>query len=50
MCLNYGINESRCIACPDSKDEDVDELPPNEDQLDYGEGNGPIDAVVDTNI
>lgn len=48
MCLNYGINESRCIACPDSKDDELEELP-TEDQLDYGEGNGPNDGV-DTNI
>lgn len=36
MCLNYGINESRCDSCPDNGD-DNDE----EDQLDYGDG--PID-------
>lgn len=48
-CINYGINESRCVSCPESKDEDLDELP-NEDELDYGEGNGPLDGVESTNI
>lgn len=46
-CINYGINESRCTACPETKDDDVEEMP-DEDELDFGEGNGPLD--VDTNI
>lgn len=37
------------MSCPESKDEDLDELP-NEDELDYGEGNGPLDGVESTNI
>lgn len=47
-CINYGINESRCHECPESKDDDLEELP-NEDELDYGEGNGPLDGG-ETNI
>lgn len=47
-CINYGINESRCVECPESKDDDLEELP-NEDELDYGEGNGPLEGG-DTNI
>lgn len=36
-CLNYGIKESRCSKCPESKDDDaLDELPPDE-ELDFGE-------------
>lgn len=46
-CINYGINESRCTACPETKDDDLEDMP-DEDELDFGEGNGPLD--VDTNI
>lgn len=36
-CINYGIKESRCAQCPDTKDIDLlDELP-QEDDLDFGE-------------
>jgi hypothetical protein len=41
-CLHHGIDESRCIECPESKIGDgdnnsLDAMPPNEDDLDYGE-------------
>uniref|UniRef100_U5EWH2 Putative crossveinless n=1 Tax=Corethrella appendiculata TaxID=1370023 RepID=U5EWH2_9DIPT len=53
-CINYGINESRCYACPENKNDnfDLDDLPNNEDELDYGEGMGPLDsaAIENTNI
>lgn len=48
-CINYGINDSRCLGCPESKDDDPEDMP-NEDDLDYGEGIGPLDTSVDTNI
>lgn len=36
-CLNYGINNNRCDSCPKLDEEDLDELPLDEDELDYGE-------------
>lgn len=47
-CINYGINESRCTQCPESKDEDLDELP-HEDQLEFGESHGAM-AEIDKNF
>lgn len=32
MCINYGINESRCPRCPEDKEDDV-----NTKNADYGE-------------
>lgn len=50
-CINYGINDSRCRECPENKDLDLDDIP-NEDELDYGDGVGPLDngGVESTNI
>uniref|UniRef100_A0A182YHA0 Uncharacterized protein n=1 Tax=Anopheles stephensi TaxID=30069 RepID=A0A182YHA0_ANOST len=50
-CLNYGINESRCRDCPENKEHDLDDFVP-EDELDYGDGMGPLDnaAIESTNI
>lgn len=50
-CINYGIKESRCRECPENKDLDLDDFP-NEDELDYGDGVGPLDngGVESTNI
>ncbi|XP_041765024.1 protein twisted gastrulation-like isoform X1 [Anopheles merus] len=50
-CLNYGINESRCRDCPENKEHDLDDFAP-EDELDYGDGLGPLDnaAIESTNI
>ncbi|XP_055587105.1 protein twisted gastrulation [Uranotaenia lowii] len=50
-CINYGINDSRCQLCPENKDQDLDDIP-NEDDLDYGDGVGPLDngGVESTNI
>lgn len=50
-CINYGINDSRCRECPENKDQDLDDIP-NEDELDYGDGVGPLDngGVESTNI
>uniref|UniRef100_A0A0A9YJJ3 Protein twisted gastrulation n=1 Tax=Lygus hesperus TaxID=30085 RepID=A0A0A9YJJ3_LYGHE len=31
-CINYGINESRCLECPPQQ-----ESPPSEDEVDYGD-------------
>lgn len=36
-CINYGIKESRCLQCPEKKDNDLLEEEPQEDDLDYGE-------------
>lgn len=47
-CLNYGVNESRCLSCPETRDDDLEPLP-NEDELVYGEGHGAIDGG-DSNI
>ncbi|XP_055683051.1 protein twisted gastrulation [Lutzomyia longipalpis] len=48
-CINYGINESRCLMCPESKEDDFEEMP-SEDELDYGEGMGPIDGTLENNM
>ncbi|XP_035795842.1 protein twisted gastrulation-like [Anopheles albimanus] len=50
-CINYGVNESRCRDCPESKEHDIDDFF-NEDELDYGDSVGPMDnsAVESTNI
>lgn len=47
-CLNYGINESRCTTCPESKASTIEDIP-HEDDLDYGDGAGPMESI-DTNI
>lgn len=49
-CLNYGVNESRCMACPDKHGADGDgdgddRSQPHEDDLDYGHVNGPMDGA-----
>lgn len=52
-CQNYGLTESRCLQCSlDLATDLMDELPENEDELDYGEGMSAIDgsAVENTNI
>lgn len=43
-CINYGINDSRCMKCPDSKEYDLEELP-NEDDLDFGENHGSLGEI-----
>lgn len=48
-CVNFGINESRCLECPEKKisdgnDNTLDGIP-NEDDLDYGEGMQAIEPV-----
>lgn len=37
------------MSCPESKDEDLEDFP-SEDDLDYGEGNSSLDEAVETNI
>jgi hypothetical protein len=46
-CYNYGINDSRCLSCPENK-EDGDEDLTNPDDLDYGDAMGPLD--VESNV
>uniref|UniRef100_A0A1B0BY88 Protein twisted gastrulation n=1 Tax=Glossina palpalis gambiensis TaxID=67801 RepID=A0A1B0BY88_9MUSC len=41
-CINYGLNESRCRQCPESRD-DIDETF-DDDMLDYGDELGPFDV------
>ncbi|XP_054166777.1 twisted gastrulation protein homolog 1-A-like [Oppia nitens] len=36
-CLNYGINESKCIQCPLASEEDVEEHESTADDYDYNE-------------
>ncbi|XP_031626994.1 protein twisted gastrulation [Contarinia nasturtii] len=36
-CINYGIKESRCAQCPESKDIDLLDEVPSDDELDFGE-------------
>ncbi|XP_037915618.1 protein twisted gastrulation [Hermetia illucens] len=43
-CINYGINESRCSACPE-EDDILDDIPI--DDLDYGDEMGPYDGTID---
>lgn len=40
-CQKYGIDDSRCINCPE-----VDDFDYNEDELDYGDG---ADPEIDNN-
>lgn len=47
-CINYGINDSRCVQCPEHKDDGLEEIP-NEDDLDFGEGTKAIEPV-ETNL
>lgn len=42
-CLNYGVNESRCMGCPDTHGTD-DGGGQDVDELDYGHVNGPMDG------
>lgn len=49
-CINYGVNESRCRHCPESKelgDDFDDEI--DEDMQDYGDSMGPFDGSVNSN-
>ncbi|XP_055913595.1 protein twisted gastrulation [Eupeodes corollae] len=45
-CINYGINESRCRRCPESKDDgdDLDDI--DEELQDFGDEMGPFDGTV----
>lgn len=36
-CFKYGVNESRCLQCPDQKEIDLLEEEPQDDDLDFGE-------------
>lgn len=45
-CLNYGINDNRCVSCPKFGEEDLEELPLDEDELDYGEEFDDIESNV----
>ena len=36
------------MACPENKEDLIEDLP-NDDDLDYGEGNGPLEGI-ETNI
>lgn len=47
-CINYGINESRCTECPEVRDDDLEDLP-HEDEFDFGEGRGAI-GEIDKNL
>ena len=49
-CINYGVNESRCRNCPESKDlgEEFDDAL-DEDMQDYGDNMGPFDGSVNSN-
>lgn len=49
-CINYGVNESRCRNCPESKDwgDDSDDAL-DEDMQDYGDNMGPFDGSVNSN-
>ncbi|KAH8387581.1 hypothetical protein KR093_008061 [Drosophila rubida] len=49
-CINYGVNESRCRRCPESKDSD-DDFDENidEDMQDFGDSMGPFDGSVNSN-
>lgn len=48
-CINYGINESRCLECPETKISDGNDNTldgaPNPDELDYGEGMQAIEGI-----
>ncbi|XP_017112941.1 protein twisted gastrulation [Drosophila gunungcola] len=50
-CINYGVNESRCRKCPESKGELGDELDDamEEEMQDFGESMGPFDGPVNNN-
>lgn len=49
-CINYGVNESRCRHCPESKDSD-DDFDDNvdEEMQDFGDSMGPFDGSVNSN-
>ncbi|XP_002025813.2 protein twisted gastrulation [Drosophila persimilis] len=49
-CINYGVNESRCRNCPESKDlgDDFDENI-EEEMQDFGDNMGPFDGSVNNN-
>lgn len=36
-CINYGVKESRCTQCPETKDVDLLDETPTDDELDFGE-------------
>lgn len=48
-CINYGINDSRCLDCPEMKISDGSnnslDGSPNEDELDYGESMSNIESI-----
>lgn len=42
-CINYGLKDSRCSQCPDTKDVDLlDEVP--QDDFDFGENH--LDTTI----
>lgn len=47
LCVNYGLNESRCRQCPETRDE-LDELI-DEDLQDFGEDVGPFSDSINNN-
>lgn len=47
-CINYGVNESRCRNCPESKEDDFDDEA-DEDMKDFGDNMGPFDGSVNSN-
>lgn len=49
-CINYGVNESRCRQCPETKelgDDFDDEI--DEEMQDFGDSMGPFDGSVNSN-
>ncbi|XP_073835015.1 twisted gastrulation BMP signaling modulator crossveinless [Musca autumnalis] len=49
-CINYGVNESRCRNCPETKDlgDDLDDAL-DEEMQDFGDNMGPFDGSVNSN-